>query len=364
MTVLMDEWIVIVTERNVWPAKHGCDARIVQLIRGYQKNGFKVCLVGTEYSTNNQAAHLADHYILTYGPSWDWEQNINTFDAGWFFGGIMQAMKELNRVVAVQVEYVWMTHALKVVPDEIIRLIDTHDLMHKRAAIYDPHGILPYCRITREHEAELLRKADVIIAIQDDEAKEFRDMCPERKVVTVGHWVEGIKAYPCDENSNIVMLVGSDNPSNVMGAQKFLSNWRDLRKEVPDIELRIYGTLGNKIPDAPGIVKYGFVQKLERAYATAKLVINPTTLGTGLKIKTVEAMAHGRAVVTTPCGAEGITDGVCVSGDLVKDIIRLLMDSDMRRRLEKSAVEYAKDNFSIEAVFGDVVKVIRTNERK
>jgi glycosyltransferase involved in cell wall biosynthesis len=355
----MNEWIVIVTERNVWPPKHGCDARIVQLIKGYQKHGFKVCLVGTEHSTSSQASHLVDRYILTNGPSWDWEQNINTFDAGWFFGGLHKAMKELNRVVAVQVEYIWMVHALKVVPDGIVKLVDTHDLMHKRAEIYDPHNILPYCRISREREVEILNKADVIIAIQDEEAKEFKAMCPDREVITVGHWIDNIKAYSCDENSNIVMLVGSDNPSNVMGANQFMTKWHELRKAVPDIELRVYGTLGSKIPDAPGVVKYGFVQLLDRAYVTAKLVINPTTLGTGLKIKTVEAMAHGRAVVTTPCGAEGIRGGVCVSDSLVADIIRLLEDDDARRTLEHEATSYASENFSVQEVMREVVERIR-----
>jgi glycosyltransferase involved in cell wall biosynthesis len=355
----MADWIVIVTERNVWPAKHGCDARIVQLIKGYQSYGFKVCLVGTVNSTNEQAAPLVDHYISTTGPSWDWRQNMDKFDAGFFFGGIMQALKELDGIVAIQAEYIWMLPALRIAPDNILKIVDTHDMMHKRAGIYDPHNILPYCRITREREAEILNTADIILAIQNEEADEFRDMCPDKKVVTVGHWVEDIKRMPCDENSNIIMLVGSDNPSNVMGANKFLEQWHELREAVPDIELRVYGSLCNQIADAPGIVKYGFVRLLDRAYATAKLVINPTTLGTGLKIKTVEAMANGRAVVTTPCGAEGISSGVCVSNDLVSDIIRLLVDNNARHLVEKEAHKYANNHFSVEAVFGSLVAALR-----
>ena len=31
--------------------------------------------------------------------------------------------------------------------------------------------------------------------------------------------------------------------------------------------------------------------------------------GTGLKIKSVEALGYGRALVTTPCGAEGLEAG-------------------------------------------------------
>jgi glycosyltransferase involved in cell wall biosynthesis len=353
-TTTSHKWVVIVTERNVWPAKHGCDARIVQLIRGYKKNGFKVALVGTRHSENQKAKHLVDFYFMTPGPSWDWEQDINTFDAGWFFGGIMECMRRFN-VVAVQVEYIWMTHALKVVPEGILKIVDTHDLMYRRAGIYDPHGILPYCRITKEHEAELLNRADVILAIQENEAKEFREMCPDRQVITVGHWIDNIRKMSCDENSNIVMLVGSDNPSNVMGGKMIAYQWAEVRGELPDAELRVYGSLGGKLPKVEGVYTYGFVQKLERAYATAKLVINPTTLGTGLKIKTVEAMAYGKAVVTTSCGADGIFNGVCVSNELPKDIVRILKDGNERRRLEQAAHRYATENFSAEAVMREVV---------
>ena len=358
----MHEWIVIVTERNVWPAKHGCDARIVQLIRGYQKCGFRVCLVGTQHSTIGLAEHLVDDLLITGGPSWDWYQDIDKFDAGWFFGGILEAMKR-HDVAAVQVEYCWMSKALEVVTEGIIKIIDTHDLMYNRAGIYDPYGILPYCRITREREAELLNRADVILAIQDIEAEEFKSMCPDKEVVTVGHWAEGIKACDCDENSNIVMLVGSDNPSNVMGGQVIVSQWDKVREKVPNAELRIYGTLSDKVNEKDGIVTYGFVQNLERAYSTAKLVINPTVLGTGLKIKTVEAMAHGKAVVTTKCGADGISGGVMVSDDLIRDIVYLLTESSSRKEFERRALSYAMNNFSINSVLGRVVETIKRGKK-
>lgn len=36
------------------------------------------------------------------------------------------------------------------------------------------------------------------------------------------------------------------------------------------------------------------------------MVINPTVAGTGLKIKTVEALCHGSAVVAWPNGVDGL----------------------------------------------------------
>ena len=54
----------------------------------------------------------------------------------------------------------------------------------------------------------------------------------------------------------------------------------------------------------------GHKENIEKEYAEATVVINPAWIGTGLKIKTVEALARGKALVTTPKGIEGLPDDV------------------------------------------------------
>jgi hypothetical protein len=51
------------------------------------------------------------------------------------------------------------------------------------------------------------------------------------------------------------------------------------------------------------------MESLEPAYLTAQVVVNPMRFGTGLKIKSLEAMGYARALVTTPVGAEGLSSG-------------------------------------------------------
>ena len=61
-------------------------------------------------------------------------------------------------------------------------------------------------------------------------------------------------------------------------------------------------------PGTPGVDLLGIVDDLDAAYAGANIVINPLLAGTGLKTKTVEALGHAKALVTTACGAEGIEE--------------------------------------------------------
>src|SRR5206468_2226330 len=48
---------------------------------------------------------------------------------------------------------------------------------------------------------------------------------------------------------------------------------------------------------------------LEELYQRAAVVINPQQFGTGLSIKSVDALLHGRPLVTTASGARGLEEG-------------------------------------------------------
>ncbi|BCX67041.1 glycosyltransferase [Pseudomonas izuensis] len=54
------------------------------------------------------------------------------------------------------------------------------------------------------------------------------------------------------------------------------------------------------------ITQQGFVESLDDVYKTAKVIICPIRYGTGMKIKVVEGMAYGKALVGTPVAFEGI----------------------------------------------------------
>ena len=351
-------WVIIVTERNVWPPQHGCDARICRLAAGIQSLGYKVLLLGSTHSRIQQAeGHVGDAVSAINAPLWDWaaaKGGLDHFDAGWYSGAIHDICCRSD-VSAVIAEYLWMAPALNIVPDGILKVVDTHDVMHKRAAIYDAHGVNPWIRVSREREAELLSIADAVLAIQDEEASELRVMLPTKRVLTVGHWVGDMTAKVSPGNHRI-SIVGSDNHSNIYAVGEFLKIWN----QVKDAELHLWGTVCGHVPDIHGVIKHGFVDDLLEAYEIADVVVNPTVVGTGLKIKTVEAMCSGKCVITTFCGAEGIYGGVygCELQQMPRAIEMLLNNSDSRRQWERAAFAYAERHFAFEAVFGEFGKLI------
>ena len=61
----------------------------------------------------------------------------------------------------------------------------------------------------------------------------------------------------------------------------------------------------------------GRVDDLAELYRSARVVINPVLAGTGLKIKTVEALSRLRPIVTWPTGVEGLPETLKTLCDVV-----------------------------------------------
>ena len=135
-------------------------------------------------------------------------------------------------------------------------------------------------------------------------------MLPGKRVVTVP-MLSLPQPQPAEaETTGRCLFVGGYSGHNIEAVRWLLAEiWPSVRKAVPEAELVIAGTVGRAVKNPPpGVRAIGPVENLKNEYAAASLCLVPLPLGTGLKIKLVEAMSYGRAVVTTPAGAEGFSE--------------------------------------------------------
>jgi glycosyltransferase involved in cell wall biosynthesis len=98
----------------------------------------------------------------------------------------------------------------------------------------------------------------------------------------------------------------------------------------------------------PGIQLEGFVSDVRDAYNRAELVLAPLTASAGTNIKVLEAMAMGRAVVSTPAGVNGLDlapDREVVitasASEMASQILSLSSHSVARKVIESHAREAA-----------------------
>ncbi len=274
----------------------------------------------------------------------------------WWDPGVEAPLRELHereRFDAVCVEYVFASAALRCFPGART-LLDTHDRFGGRARVLARHGIEPnFFYTTRRREGKALGRAQVVLAIQEDEARYFRRTAPRTtRVVTVSHAIDVCEppAGCRGPDKPVLFYCGSDNSANVHGMEAFLRRaWPDVRARAPGVELRLAGSICSKAPEADGVVKLGRVEDLASEYHGATAVVNPTVFGTGIKIKSLEALGHGVPLVTTPEGAKGLGAGE-VAGVLVGDsktlapaVSRVLGDAALRARMREGALRFAHE---------------------
>jgi glycosyltransferase involved in cell wall biosynthesis len=231
----------------------------------------------------------------------------------WYTPEISHQLDKIKQQVQPQVvlvEYIFLSKAFHCFDHETLKILDTHDIFGERHKLYLQNNMVPqwfYTTVAQEKKA--LDRADVILAIQQEEVTYFRRLT-QREVINVGHIVQVSNEYGgIDSKGDHLLFVGSANPINVDALRWFLKEVFPLvHCQFQDIKLEVIGECAEKFTPAENLILTGSVVDLAPCYRRAKLVINPARFGTGLKIKTIEALAHRRPLVTTRIGAAGVEE--------------------------------------------------------
>lgn len=170
-----------------------------------------------------------------------------------------------------------------------------------------------------------------------------------------------------------LLFVGSFRHYPNSLAYRFLAEefWPAFRRVWPDAELEvvsgpqpeIYYPFGSP-PCPEGVLLRGFVERVEDCYQRANLVLIPTPVSAGTNIKALEAMAAGRAIVSTPSGVHGLglVDGDSVSiaegvSQFVDACDRLLQSEELRSRQAFVAQRLAEANYSWNSIAAEQLRL-------
>ena len=226
-----------------------------------------------------------------------------------------------------------------------------------------------YRRMLR-FERRTLTRFDGVLVVSDADRDTFDGIYPgslraAAHVVATGVDTEFFRPTPSPASSRRLAFTGSMDWLPNEDAMVFFSRevMPLIRAEEPGVTLSIVGRSPTptvlKLATEPGIQVTGRVDDVRPYIGDASVYIVPLRIGGGTRLKIFEAMAMGKAVVSTTVGAEGLP---VVNGEhlLVADeapsfaraVVSMIRDVDRRRQLESAARALVVEKYDWSAVAG------------
>lgn len=209
----------------------------------------------------------------------------------------------------------------------------------------------------RQAELRCLGQADLIISVNDEEGALIREQTG-RRVLSLPNGLRtpdrSLQPEPAE-----FLVVGSYIAHNQQGLMDFLrGSWPRILAARPDARLTVCGGVGEALRGGERNVTWiKFAPDLTPHYLGAKVVLLTTVAGAGIKIKAVEAMAHGCCILSHAHSVNAFAAfQPGVHGEVVEDLaeaaepaLRLLGDPKRRAAYAAAAFQLFQERYSFEA---------------
>ncbi len=230
-------------------------------------------------------------------------------------------------------------------------------------------------RILEKYEFEMYSAMDHILTLTAEDRFTLLNHAPELPISIIPPGIDFDHLGHEEMEKNrvpIVMMCGYfTDQSNHDAAMWFAREaWPLLSKKHPTAQYHIVGVgtsqeLERLADKDDRIIVTGSVSDLRPYREQASVFINPMRLGSGLRIKVLEAMASGLPVVSTALGVAGIPaqNGVnCFIADtpelIAESIGWLLNDESLRLAMGKAARQMVKSKYDIQSTVNELEKVL------
>ena len=221
-------------------------------------------------------------------------------------------------------------------------------------------------------EREALERFDLVLCVSDADRQTLSRLYPNA-LKTPAHVIKtGVDTEyfaPATDRvarrAHLVFTGSMDWLPNEDGMQYFVREILPrVRQAEPDATLSIVGRSPTpavkRLAETAGVEVTGRVDDVRPHIAEGSVYIVPLRIGGGTRIKIFEAMAMGKAVVSTTVGAEGlpVTSGhdILIADEparFAQAVVHLIRDIDLRHRIECSARQVVMDRYDWSAVAED-----------
>ena len=212
----------------------------------------------------------------------------------------------------------------------------------------------------RRIERRLCPMFDLCVSMSKRDAERLRRIAHDVRIEIVPNGVDLEYFRPREDEVrwNRVVYVGSMDwyPNEDAVLYFYEHMWPIIRREVPEAEFYVVGQYPGPrvkaLDSKDGVHVTGLVEDIRPYVASAAVFVVPLRIGGGTRLKILEALAMGKAVVSSGIGCEGL-DLTAGKDLIVADdpeefagwVIRLMRDEVERERLARSGHKKAINHF-------------------
>ena len=388
--------LLILTPQLPYPAFQGTSLRNLNIIRGLAQSNRITLLSLTEGSgpqvPPQELASLCTEIVMVPVPERPFRRRLwqmvstNQPDMALrlLSSDFESALREILRRKPVDIaqiegiELAWTISAIHEERPALPVLYDAHNaetLLQVRAGAADAGNIrrMPavlYSKLQsarlQSYEAQVVKAVNQVTAVSEADSEALEQLAGlspgsipviPNSIDIATYQLAGISggAYEGPFHFDIIFSGKMDYRPNVDAVLWFADEvWPLLKAKNPAVTWAIVGQKPHsrleRLRDLPGVTLTGFVPDIKPYLAGAKLFIMPFRVGSGTRLKLIEALAAGKAVVSTPVGVEGfpVVDGRDVylaetAAAFARGILTLLDNPKQRAELGRRGMKFAQN---------------------
>ena len=223
------------------------------------------------------------------------------------------------------------------------------------------YSIIQIGRLAR-FERSAMGLADAVIAVSETDRARLAELSDGQagditvipNTIDVAAYEQTVEVADAEKNRDLVFIGKMDYRPNVDGVLWFYDVvWPLILAERPETTWAIVGQRPHprlsELRSAPGITIAGRVESVRTYLRGSRAYILPLRIGSGTRLKLIEAMAAGMAIVSTTVGVEGFpleNNGQVIIADTPAEmagaVLCLLRDPALRASLGKAARAFAQ----------------------
>lgn len=220
----------------------------------------------------------------------------------------------------------------------------------------------------RRFEGHIVHSIPTVWSITEEDMSDYQRLYGRHVDGVLGVGIETGRYRDVAPGKDCTVLhIGGLDTKRGLSMRNFIrSEWLKVRSQVPEAQLLLAGMNSERFADESiGVVGCGEVQSDVEFLNRGRVFINTQEVGSGVKLKSVIAMAAGKALISTENGIQGIpatpgthflrTDGVY---GMAEHIVRLLLQKNLADRIAKAAQAFVFKHYDLDLVMQRGIQLV------